>query len=462
MRQIPAMALARSRLINNDGILDIFVVNAGSCTLLKGLGEGVFQPLPTSGLALTGVRGARWADYDHDGDLDLVALETPDGGGGPQAVIHRNNGDETFSPQEGLLPGAVPGSHIAMADLDRGNDIDFLAATPDGPVAAFLNLRKGPFRREAIEGLSGHELVGAADLNGDGELDVVGAPSASAPLRIGWSGGAVGSGKIPGFRVEAMAGVEFPGRARSLSLCDLDNDGDVDALLGAEKGLAFYRNRMGKLEQANLGGLQAQGGGLVSFVTAIDVDGDGRLDRLLGREGGRVVLLRNVSRESYPAVTVRPVGSRDNRDGIGAHVELFAGARYQRRLVDATAARFGSATRARGAGRLRDPLAERHGSRSARSSRDSWRAQDVTQKRGLTVSCPFLYAHDGRATDSSRTSGSRRSMSGCRPPRPPVSIRRSTCASHRKRSRNRVERSASSSRRSCARRRTSTASVSSA
>jgi tetratricopeptide (TPR) repeat protein len=430
LTDVPVSTGAQPADFTNDSIVDLLVYGDRSTVLLKGLGEGIFQPLPGAGLELAGqtVEHASWVDYDHDGDLDLVTLaelvpakdtEVRSRGQGAWSV-HRNNGDETFTLQPGFLPEnerfAARGSSITACDLDRGNDIDFVIASPSGPAQAFFNLRAGPFRRVPILGLAGHGKIAAGDLNGDGEFDLVGAPLGKTPLRVALGGRPGGPGELPTYTLEepltAAPATEGGGTEASdwgvtncMSLLDLDNDGDLDLLLGTSRGLVYLANRGGRLALDPLQGIASERPGNVVAVRAVDVEGDGKLSLFVSSGDGRVTLWRNVSKLSYPAVTLRPIGSRDNRDGVGTHVELFAGVRYQRRIVEPIGysggvggVRFGLGSTSVDAldgfeilwpnGIAQAVLGEALGW-------DARRAMDVTQKRGLAVSCPFLYVNDG-------------------------------------------------------------------
>jgi len=438
LADVPVGVGAEPADFTNDSILDMLVYGDPSTLLLKGLGEGIFQPLPGAGLDFSGqtVEQACWVDYDHDGDLDLVTLAglgttgllaeddgnaSGEGPRGPGAWwVHRNNGDETFTLQEGVLPEsakvAARGSSITACDLDRGNDIDFVIASPGEPAQAFFNLRAGPFRRRPIPGLTGHGQIAACDLNGDGEFDLVGAPLGQTPLRVAWGGAARGPGELPPFAIEEPA-IEEPrieggaikagdwGFTHCMSVVDLDNDGDLDLLLGTSRGLFYLANRGGRLALDELQGIAPERLRNVVTVQTADVDGDGKLDLFVSSGDGQVTLWRNVSKHSYPAVTLRPVGSRDNRDGVGTHVELFAGATYQRRRVEPISASGGVGGVRFGLGNT--PLDDLDGfellwpngiAQAVFGEALRWdarRTMDVTQKRGLAVSCPFLYVNDG-------------------------------------------------------------------
>ncbi len=388
---------------NNDGLADIFVVNRKpACVLLKGLGEGVFQPLPRSGLALNGVEAAKWADYDHDGDLDLMTLEASSRKKGKlEPSVHRNNGDETFLRQEGLLGGAVSGRSIAVGDFDRGNDIDFVLGSKDGPVVVCMNLRKGPFRCVPQAGFRRHELVACADLNGDGELDLIGAAGGEGPLEWALQQGPQVPGEVPAFKTFALALNAAQGPMTSLGAVDLDNDG-VPEIVAAGPGGVIVATVASEPTGGAVRPIEATAG--MGALTISDVNGDGALDILGFEPQGSLRLMRNVSRV-YPAVTLQLVGSRDNKDGVGSHVELFAGFHYQRRLVQVSgvtggtsAVRFGLGATAIDSLDGFEILWPNGISQPLLPGDLKWgpgNRLEVTQKRGLTVSCPFLFVHDG-------------------------------------------------------------------
>jgi tetratricopeptide (TPR) repeat protein len=396
--------LALAADVDNDGILDLFLANrSGPASLLRGMGEGTYQPLGDAGLGIEGVVAARWLDYDHDGDLDLAVLTTaPDLAGRLQPELARNNGDATFTLQEGLLAGTLAASDAhaqpAMADLDSANDIDLVFPDPAGPAVAYLNLRRGPFRRLEIPGLEGHAAVLAADLDNDGDMDLIGAPRDGVPLRVAWNDGAEQAGVLRPFRVTAPEGLEEAiAGALQLLLADLDDDGDLDLLVVGAQGIALLANRRGGALEAVPLGIDAPP---LRSAAAADIDGDGRLDLLLIGDDGRTWLQLNRGGPRHGAVRLRLAGGRDNRDGIGAHVELFAGRRYQRLCVERPGGpRFGL-----GSAALDEidgfavlwPNGIRQAVLPGELAWDERRETQVVQKAGLTVSCPFLYTHDGR------------------------------------------------------------------
>jgi tetratricopeptide (TPR) repeat protein len=407
---------------NNDRFVDFCLVDAtGTGRLFRGLGEGMFEVHRESGLEMEGSVACRWVDYDHDGDLDLASLERR--GESPTMLkpcLYRNDGVAAFERFDDLLPGTVEGPPhepgvaagwswaFAVGDFDLGNDIDFAFPDAAGDAVLFLNQRRGPFRRQTIPGLRGHARIFAADFDNDGDTDLFGAPgefgssSKGQPLRVARNEGVGEDGGLRGFRVEDHAEILIPWDPGSIAwtAVDLDNDGDVD-LAGAEPGFGLHlSNRDGATRFERTFCRLPKTGKSRRVVRPIDLQGDGGLQLLVISPSSPPYSWDFRHPLAYRAATLRLVGGRDNRDGIGAHVEVFAKGVYQRLLVEEPGGlRIG----------LGDVRPEEidgllvlwpNGVRQPVFPADlKWDAQhsaQVTQKAGLQVSCPFLYGHDGR------------------------------------------------------------------
>jgi len=70
-------------------------------------------------------------------------------------------------------------------------------------------------------------------------------------------------------------------------------------------------------------------------LSAADIDNDGDLDLLIGNIGQTPDLLRNELESSSKSLLIRTVGSKSNRDGIGARLKLTAGGKVLLREVKA-------------------------------------------------------------------------------------------------------------------------------
>ena len=114
---------------DGDGDLDVIITGAAdgleaSTTLYENQGNGTFEPADAN---LMGVwkGSAEWGDYDDDGDVDLV-LTGRDREEFPIAVIYENDGSGNFSQLEADLMGAFGGSSSDWGDFDSDGDLDLL------------------------------------------------------------------------------------------------------------------------------------------------------------------------------------------------------------------------------------------------------------------------------------------------------------------------------------------------
>jgi hypothetical protein len=121
--------------------------------------------------------GSSWADFDNDGDFDLYKSHVNE-----RTVLFRNLGNGTFEQSQVFpLAGEVGASKgQTWADFDNDGDLDLLQAngTPDPNQFNFLFRNRGDGTFERIQGLGLTDedhvstSVAAADIDGDGDLDV--------------------------------------------------------------------------------------------------------------------------------------------------------------------------------------------------------------------------------------------------------------------------------------------------
>jgi hypothetical protein len=161
--------------LNGDGIPDIVVVNhdSGDLSILFGRGDGTFQPQRRVD-ATAAPFALAVGDLNNDGIPDLVVVDST--GGPARGVVLLGRGDGTFQPP---LPFALPHGEvfrtnaIAIADVnhDGKNDLverDFVSGT-----VVLLGNGDGTFGAALPAQLSNGPGLALADLNGDGNLDVV-------------------------------------------------------------------------------------------------------------------------------------------------------------------------------------------------------------------------------------------------------------------------------------------------
>jgi hypothetical protein len=189
------------------------------------------------------------------------------------------------------LPGAPsPGgnegpSHVVAADLDGDGELDLVTANPDrNNVSVLLNLGKGTFAAPVnyAAGKSPN-TVSAADLDGDGKLDLVTANrdsnDVSVLLNKGWMTFAA--------PVHYAAGK----RPNSVAVADLDGDGKLDLVTSnLESDTVSVLLNLGKGTFA--APIHLATGTRPTSVAAADLDGDGKPDLVTASSGSNSLNVR--------------------------------------------------------------------------------------------------------------------------------------------------------------------------
>lgn len=220
---LPTQILARD--LNHDGNPDVVVAYCcGNVGVMLGNGNGTFQPLRLVAAAVrsSGPFGIDLGDLNGDGTLDLVAATET----GVNVLL--GNGDGTFqAPYEVAHGLAVHNVHLQ--DVDGDHHLDLLtsrwssADTRTAVPQAFVSFGSEDGTFPITLGLSigtPVEDIAAADLDGDGILDLVTSGSGDLAVLRGAPGGTYG----PVQHHETRAGGE------TVLVQDLDGDGHPDVL----------------------------------------------------------------------------------------------------------------------------------------------------------------------------------------------------------------------------------------
>jgi hypothetical protein len=190
----------------------------------------------------TGAIHAIPADLDRDGRLDLIALFAQEH---ETVVAFLNRGGMRFDAKS-VYSAPHPNwgsSGIEVVDLDKDGDLDVLMTNGDmfddqilkpyHSIQWLENTGTYPFTAHSLASLPGVQRAQAADLDGDGDLDIVACslvPSREEGARrlpsVVWL-----EQTLPGRFVRHVLEIGTPAHA-TLDVGDLDRDGDVDIVVG--------------------------------------------------------------------------------------------------------------------------------------------------------------------------------------------------------------------------------------
>ena len=271
--------------LDADGDLDALVANYGSVHDRVWLNDGKGGFAPGMALDKATSTSVDLGDLDGDGDLDAVITYR---NRTDRAWLNDGSGQFVVQPS-GLSPGMSRG--VTLADLDGDGILDAVISSGGvgdrTPNSVWFGLGDGAFRQSSQE--LGHEAswqAAVADLDGDGDLDIVFANGddrgdfQDAPNTV-WLNDGNGKFEETGHPFASIF-------SRGVALGDLDLDGDLDALVCNNDGdqSGTWRND---------GNLQFEpwdlslGVGHLDKGSLFDLDGDGDLDLILPGLGERNV-----------------------------------------------------------------------------------------------------------------------------------------------------------------------------
>ncbi|MGB7753501.1 MAG: CRTAC1 family protein [Candidatus Acidiferrales bacterium] len=359
---------------DNDGFEDIYITTVGSNHLFHNLGNGKFADVTLkAGVADPGfATSAVWFDYDNDGKLDLFVTHyidwsiakdqyctldnknksycTPQTYKGESSTLFHNRGDGTFenvTKRAGLHDPTSKSLGVAMLDYDNDGWMDLFVTNDTEPNKLYHNNHNGTFTDVAVQvGVAFSESgrvragmgVDAGDYDGSGwqSLVIGNFTNESISLyRNDGSGLFVDEEILSGIRQMSLQALTF-----GCFFFDYDLDGRLDifaanghvsddisvvqpTLKYAQPAILFHNAGNRKFEDASAKvGPAMQQPTVGRGAAYLDYDNDGDLDLVVTANNGPARLLRNENGNQNDMLRVKLVGTRSNRDGIGAKVTL--------------------------------------------------------------------------------------------------------------------------------------------
>lgn len=357
---------------DNDGFPDIYVTSYGKNILYHNNGDGTF----TDVTAKAGVAGGGWSvsagffDYDNDGKLDLFVTRymdwdtkhSHDCGGNyhtycpPEEfpattnILYHNNGDGTFtdvSKTSGIAAKKGRALGVAFADYDGDGFTDIYVANDGMQQYLFHNNGNGTFSEVGLEAgaalsQDGRRLSGMGvvfqDYDNDGRPDAV---VTELPREIYGVYHNDGDGSFSYRSLETGLGLLSSGSSGwGVGLEDFDNDGWKDLFVAQghvldnveqidpslhylEKPL-LAMNHNGRFERVDSGAPAPWAARGAAFG---DLNNDGWQDAVITVLGGHPqVFMNRGGKAHWLTITLR--GTRSNRDGFGARVQVNRQTRF--------------------------------------------------------------------------------------------------------------------------------------
>lgn len=330
--------------VNNDGRNDIYISRSNTYDLLliKQANGTYTKTQIIDPLITKGITSSSWTDYDNDGDLDLLITGRLNSTI-PETFLYNNDGTGTMTritSGELVTDASYPGD-AEWADYDNDGDQDVIVINQTLTSKLYQNNGDGTFTRvlsSAFEnvGIFTSRSASWGDYDNDGDLDVfITGLNGAIGNKLFKNNGDGTFAEVIG-SVVAETGVGF---ASGSGWGDLDNDQDLDLIVSGTSPGIYFNNGNGTFTKYVTQEM-ANGTNLTKFygVALNDVDNDGFLDFLYGGFSNPDLpntIFRNTttSTASTKWLKVKLVGTQSNRSAIGARLTLTAGAKTQIREV---------------------------------------------------------------------------------------------------------------------------------
>lgn len=359
---------------DNDGFEDIYVTGFEGNILYHNNGNGTFTDVTKK----AGVGAGGWSasagffDYDNDGKLDLFVTRYldwnfksnrycgekrpgyraychPDNYDGMTNILYHNNGDGTFtdvSEKAGVANPHGKGLGVAFADYDRDGYTDIFVANDSVQCFLYHNNRNGTFSEVGVLAGVGYNEDGKtfagmgvdfSDYDNDGLPDLV-ITDLSNERYILFRNNGDGSFR-DATNQSGMGSATLSFSGWSTHFFDFDNDGWKDLFVAQSHVMdtiektspnlryleppLLLRNQSGHFTRV-LAGEAFQRDWAGRGAAFGDLDNDGDIDIVVSNVGQKAYVLRNDGGNAKNWIGIETVGTKSNRDGIGAEIKVVS------------------------------------------------------------------------------------------------------------------------------------------
>jgi hypothetical protein len=255
-----------------------------------------YNPAYFKVIKASGSSTVSFADYDNDGDFDLLSGSPYNG-----LVYAVNNGSSSaplFDTASVIFSGISPGFRCSPVFIDIDNDMDYdiVSGYSGGTLKLYIN-NNGTFTENttmfANVFVNYQSVPAFADIDGDNDPDLLVGSEDAGNTKFYLNDGNNNFTQ----NTTIFSGVSFPSFCRP-AFADIDNDGDFDLFIGRLSGsVNFYENTGDRfnpvwtLNNQLTAQVNVKQNAHPGFA---DLDGDGRTDLIVGEYDGNFTFYKNL------------------------------------------------------------------------------------------------------------------------------------------------------------------------
>jgi hypothetical protein len=271
---------------NHDGQLDVLATNPNSVDLLVNNGSMTFTPVPQ----ILGIHYSKpvLGDFNRDGNADLMVLD-------PASHLINflpGNGNLGFFPPQTIASAGIT-SGFVTADFNADRKLDLLTYDPNNAVVVQTNGCAVPCTTNAFAAAITQSTGAAAtdvkiaDINSDGWGDLIALQGTTPTLQVFYGG-------VSGVPYTPTQTFTLPYVAQNLAVADLNGDGQLDVVV-THPNNTFFSVLMGTGSTLQAAVPSSVGYSGCKLLSLADVNSDSKPDVLLPCSNGLQVAFGNGS-----------------------------------------------------------------------------------------------------------------------------------------------------------------------